>query len=284
MLNKLLALNRPLIMGIVNVTPDSFSDGGKFLSTAAAIAHAIKLIEEGADILDIGGESTRPGAPSVRLDEELSRVMPVIESLRGTHPHVALSIDTQKTPVMQAAINAGVAMVNDVNALRDEGALMACAHGDVTVCLMHMQGKPQTMQQAPQYGDVVSEVSAFLRARADAAIAAGIQAHRIVLDPGLGFGKSLAHNLALLGGVNQIVVIGYPVLIGASRKSIFKALLNREVDDRLVPSVVAALYAAGEGAKILRVHDVRETRDALTMTEALVNATAERSAEASLKS
>jgi len=271
-------------MGIVNVTPDSFSDGGKFLSTAAATAHAIKLIEEGADILDIGGESTRPGAPSVRLDEELSRVMPVIESLRGTHPHVALSIDTQKTPVMQAAINAGVAMVNDVNALRDEGALMACAHGDVTVCLMHMQGKPQTMQQAPQYGDVVSEVSAFLRARADAAIAAGIQAHRIVLDPGLGFGKSLAHNLALLGGVNQIVVIGYPVLIGASRKSIFKALLNREVDDRLVPSVVAALYAAGEGAKILRVHDVRETRDALTMTEALVNATAERSAEASLKS
>lgn len=283
MLNKLLALNRPLIMGIVNVTPDSFSDGGKFLSTAAAIAHAIKLIEEGADILDIGGESTRPGAPSVRLDEELSRVMPVIESLRGTHPYVALSIDTQKTPVMQAAINAGVAMVNDVNALRDEGALMACARGNVNVCLMHMQGKPQTMQQAPQYGDVVSEVSAFLRARADAAIAAGIQAHRIVLDPGLGFGKSLAHNLALLGGVNQIVVIGYPVLIGASRKSLFKALLNREVDDRLVPSVVAALYAAGEGAKILRVHDVRETRDALTMTEALVNATAEKSAEASLK-
>jgi dihydropteroate synthase len=269
MLKTLLQNNRPLIMGIVNITPDSFSDGGKFSTMDAAIKHAASLIEEGADILDIGGESTRPGATAVSLIEELKRVMPVIESLRLMHPTTALSIDTQKPEVMRAAIEAGVAMVNDVNALRAEGAIEICANAKVCVCLMHMQKQPQVMQVAPSYEDVMMEVQHFLKTRAEACIVAGIDRSRIVIDPGIGFGKSLQHNLALLRGIPQFVATGYPTLIGVSRKSIFKAFLNREIDDRLVPSVVAAIMAAQVGAKILRVHDVRETRDALKLVEVL---------------
>ncbi len=261
--------DRPRIMGIVNVTPDSFSDGGKFNTAGAAIAHAIKLINEGADILDIGGESTRPGAAVVDLQQELERVMPVIEALAKSHPGTALSIDTQKPAVMQAAIGAGVKMVNDVNALHATGAIAVCAAADVSVCLMHKQGEPGTMQAAPHYDDVVAEVKAYLMQRAAACEAAGISRDRIVIDPGIGFGKTLAHNLALLRATAQFAAGGYAVLVGVSRKSMFKTMLNRNVDDRLVPSVVAATYAARQGAQILRVHDVRETRDALVLQRAL---------------
>lgn len=262
------ALERPLLMGIVNVTPDSFSDGGRYTSSAAAIAHAEQLRDEGADILDIGGESTRPGAASVSLQEELDRVIPVIESLaaRGA----AVSVDTQKPEVMREAIRAGAAMVNDVNALRAPGAIEVCAKAGVAVCLMHMQGEPRTMQATPQYEDVVAEVQAFLIQRAEACEAAGMTKDRIVIDPGIGFGKSLAHNLDLLRATDAFAASAYPVLIGVSRKSMFKALLGLEVNERLVPSVVTAVIAARKGAAILRVHDVKATRDALTLQARLV--------------
>jgi dihydropteroate synthase len=256
-------------MGIVNITPDSFSDGGKFLHTDAAIQHARSLIDEGADILDIGGESTRPGAAPASLEEELARVMPVIVALQQSHPHIPLSIDTQKAEVMRLAIQAGVAMVNDVNALRATDAAEVCAIGNVHVCLMHMQGEPRTMQHAPHYADVVADVLSFLLARARVCEAAGIAKNKIAIDPGIGFGKTLEHNLALLRAIPTFVATGYEVLIGVSRKSMFKTLLAREVDDRLVPSVLAAVHAAQAGAGILRVHDVRETRDALVLVRAL---------------
>jgi dihydropteroate synthase len=253
-------------MGIVNVTPDSFSDGGKFLSHESAVSHALRLIEEGADVLDIGGESTRPGAAPASLQEELDRVMPVIEALApGDTP---LSIDTQKPTVMAEAIRAGVSMVNDVNALLAGGALEICAASASAVCLMHMQGEPRTMQVNPFYGDVVGEVHAFLVGRVEACIGAGIARSRIVVDPGFGFGKSPEHNFAMLRELQQFAALGLPVLAGLSRKSMFKTLLGRDTADRLVPSVVAALIAAQHGASILRVHDVRETCDALRVWEA----------------
>lgn len=262
----LLSLDTPLVMGIVNVTPDSFSDGGRFLSHQAAISHALQLVADGADILDIGGESTRPGAAPASTQEELDRVMPVIHALAsGNTP---LSIDTQKPVVMAEAIRAGVSMVNDVGALRAPGALEICAASDSAVCLMHMQGEPRTMQENPTYGDVVAEVRSFLLARVEACIAVGIARERIVVDPGFGFGKSLGHNMALLSQLDAFASLGLPVLAGLSRKAMFKALLNRETSDRLVPSVVAALIAAQHGASILRVHDVRETRDALRLWKA----------------
>ena len=262
----LLSLDTPLVMGIVNVTPDSFSDGGRFLSHQAAISHALQLVADGADILDIGGESTRPGAAPASTQEELDRVMPVIHALAsGNTP---LSIDTQKPVVMAEAIRAGVSMVNDVSALRAPGALEICAASDSAVCLMHMQGEPRTMQENPTYGDVVAEVRSFLLARVEACIAVGIARERIVVDPGFGFGKSLGHNMALLSQLDAFASLGLPVLAGLSRKAMFKALLNRETSDRLVPSVVAALIAAQHGASILRVHDVRETRDALRLWKA----------------
>ncbi len=256
-----LSLASPLVMGIVNVTPDSFSDGGKFLASRDAISHAHKLIEDGADILDIGGESTRPGAAPASLAEELDRVLPVIEAVAGTS--VPLSIDTQKPEVMTAAIRAGASIVNDVNALRAEGAVEACAASNVAVCLMHMQGEPRTMQADPRYDNVVADVASFLLARAKTCEDAGIGRNRIVLDPGFGFGKTLAHNLALLRQLDQLAGRGYPVLAGLSRKSMFSALLGRATHERLVPSVVAALIAVQKGATILRVHDVVETCDAL---------------------
>ncbi len=260
-------LARPLVMGIVNVTPDSFSDGGHHASTAAAIAHARQLIQEGADILDIGGESTRPGAPAVSEQEELDRVLPVIEGLRGIS--VPISIDTYKPEVMRAALAAGASMVNDINALQEPEALTVVAGSDAAVCLMHKQGTPQNMQQQPQYRDAVAEVSAFLRERVAAAEAAGIARERIVVDPGFGFGKTLAHNLDLLRGLDAFSALGVPLLAGLSRKSMLGAITGREVGDRVAASVASALLAVQRGASIVRVHDVRETVDALKILNAV---------------
>ncbi len=248
-------------MGIVNVTPDSFSDGGLHASTVDAIAHARQLIEDGADMLDIGGESTRPGAASVSEQEELDRVLPVIEGLRGIA--IPISIDTYKPSVMHAAIHAGASLVNDVNALQAEGALHAVAQSDAGVCLMHKQGLPQTMQQRPAYQDVVGEVMAFLRERIAVTEAAGISRDRIVIDPGFGFGKTVEHNLDLLRHLDRLRTLGVPILAGLSRKSMLGAIIGREVDERVAASVAAALLAVQRGAAIVRVHDVRETVDAL---------------------
>jgi len=260
-------LSRPLVMGIVNVTPDSFSDGGQHLQCAGAIAHAQQLIAEGADILDIGGESTRPGAQPVSIQEELDRVLPVIQGLRGAP--VPISIDTCKPEVMQAAIADGAQMVNDINALQEDHALRVVAASNVAVCLMHKQGSPQTMQTQPQYQNVVSEVSVFLRKRIAAAEAAGITRERIVIDPGFGFGKTLAHNLALLRGLEELAELGVPILAGLSRKSMLGALTGQDVDHRVSASVAAALIAVQRGASIVRVHDVRVTVDALKVWSAV---------------
>jgi len=262
-----LDLAHPKVMGIVNVTPDSFFDGGRYASSAAAIEHAQQLIADGADLLDIGGESTRPGAAEVSEQEELDRVLPVIEGLRDIA--VPLSIDTCKPSVMRAAIKAGASLVNDVNALQAKDALQAVADSDAAVCLMHKQGTPQTMQQQPRYADVVAEVSGFLRARIAAAETAGIARARIVIDPGFGFGKALTHNLDLLRHLDALRSLGVPVLAGLSRKSMLGALTGRAVDDRVAASVAAALLAVQRGAAIVRVHDVRETVDALKVLMAV---------------
>jgi dihydropteroate synthase len=265
-------LSRPLVMGIVNVTPDSFSDGGRHLQRDAALAYAHQLIAEGADILDIGGESTRPGAQSVSIQEELDRVIPIIEGLCGASAPISavpISIDTFKPEVMQAAIAAGAQMVNDIDALQDAAAMHAVAASNVAVCLMHKQGNPQTMQEQPLYQNVVDEVSAFLCVRIAAAEAAGIQRERIVIDPGFGFGKTLAHNLTLLRDLKKLTELGVPVLAGLSRKSMLGALTGQDVGDRLPASVAAALIAVQRGAGIVRVHDVRATVDALKIWNAV---------------
>ena len=264
-------LSRPLVMGIVNVTPDSFSDGGLHLQRDAALAYARQLIDEGADILDIGGESTRPGAQPVNAQEEMDRVLPIIEALRGAP--VPVSIDTCKPEVMQAAIAAGAQMVNDINALQDSAAMRVIAASQVAVCLMHKQGNPQTMQEQPHYQNVVAEVSAFLRERIAATQAVGISRMRIVIDPGFGFGKTLAHNLALLRELRKLTELGVPVLAGLSRKSMLGALTGQEVGQRLSASVAAALSAVERGANIVRVHDVRATVDALKVWNAVNGAT-----------
>lgn len=261
------AIDRPLIMGVVNVTPDSFSDGGRFLQVQAAVDHARRLVDEGADLLDIGGESTRPGAAPVALDEERRRVLPVIEALAGAG--VPLSIDTQKPELMREAAVAGAALINDVNGFEAPGAFAAVAGSACAVCIMHKQGDPRSMQQAPQYADVVAEVDAYLRRRAAAAEQAGIARERIVIDPGFGFGKTLEHNLALLRGLKSVAAAGYPVLAGLSRKSMIGALTGRPVGERMPGSVAAALLAAQRGASILRVHDVAATRDALKVWQAV---------------
>lgn len=255
-------------MGIVNVTPDSFSDGGRFASTQQAIEHALALVEQGADILDIGGESTRPNAQPVALDEELKRVIPVIEGLQGL-TSVPLSIDTYKPQVMQAAIEAGAGIVNDVRALQEPGAAEVVVSSNVGVCLMHMRGTPQTMQNDPVYDDVVAEVRDFLANRAQVLRDAGVAAERIVIDPGFGFGKRTVHNLALLRELGQLSALGYPVLAGLSRKSVLGQVAGVEVGDRLPASLAAAVIAALKGAKILRVHDVRATVDALKVLQAV---------------
>ncbi|MDE2623983.1 MAG: dihydropteroate synthase [Betaproteobacteria bacterium] len=267
-----LPLDRPLIMGIINVTPDSFSDGGRFTEAARAVEHGFSLMEAGAALLDVGGESTRPGATPVPLEEELRRVIPVIEQLSGGP--VPISIDTRHPEVMRAALAAGATLVNDVNALRAPGALEICAASDAAVCLMHMQGTPQTMQDNPLYGDVLAEVEAFLLQRARAAETAGIARDRILLDPGFGFGKTVAHNLALLRGLERLAAAGYPLLVGLSRKSVLGAVTGRVVSDRVASSVAAALAAVARGARVLRVHDVAATRDALDVWQAVQGETA----------
>lgn len=254
-------------MGIVNTTPDSFSDGGRWIDAPAAIRHALKLREEGADILDVGGESTRPGAALVSAAEEIRRVMPVIEALAG-HGCV-VSVDTKKPEVMRAALDAGAAMVNDVMALRAPGALEAVAASDAAVCLMHMQGEPQNMQQAPAYADVVGEVKQFLHGRMAACEAAGIRRERLVVDPGFGFGKTLEHNLALLRYLNRLAELEAPVLVGLSRKSMLGALTGRMVEEREFAGVAAHLVALARGARLLRVHNVVAMRDALAVWNAV---------------
>lgn len=264
-----LTLDRPRVMGIVNVTPDSFSDGGEHLSVDAAVAHALRLAEEGADILDIGGESTRPGADEVSLDEELRRVIPVIERL-AKETTLPISIDTSKPEVMRAAVAAGAGMINDVYALRREGALDAAAALGVPVALMHMQGEPRSMQAAPDYDDVVAEVHRFLAERIFSAEMAGIAKKKIVVDPGFGFGKTTAQNLALLARLERFADLGVPVLAGLSRKRTIGELTGRsDPHDRVHGSVAAHVIAAQRGARILRVHDVAATVDALKVWQAV---------------
>ena len=253
-------------MGVVNVTPDSFSDGGRFLDPHAAIARANALIEEGADMLDIGAESSRPGAQGISAGEELSRLMPVLEGLRGCA--IPVSVDTVKSEVMRSAIAGGAAMINDIAALRSPGALEAVAGSDVAVCLMHMQGEPRTMQSEPRYRDVVAEVGAFLAERVAEAESAGIARERIVIDPGFGFGKTVAHNFELLRNLDRFAALGLPVLAGWSRKSTLGAITGRGADDRLAASLAAALLAVQRGARIVRVHDVAATRDVLAVLAA----------------
>lgn len=264
-----LDLSVPRVMGIVNVTPDSFSDGGKYESTEMAVEHAMQLVAEGADILDIGGESTRPGATPVRLQDELARVIPVIERLLKI-AGVPLSIDTYKPKVMRAAIAAGADIVNDVRALQEPGALEVVAGSEVGVCLMHMQGMPQTMQLDPQYEDVVSEVNAFLAQRLAAAEAAGIAQERVVLDPGFGFGKKTEHNLLLLQQLDKTLAIGRPLLAGLSRKSVLGQITGGDIRVRLHASLAASVIAVMKGARIVRVHDVKATVDALKVAAAVL--------------
>ncbi len=254
-------------MGIVNVTPDSFSDGGRHLEMTAAVEHALSLAEQGADWLDIGGESTRPGAADVPVEEELKRVVPVIEGIRR-HSQQPISIDTSKPEVMRAAVAAGASLINDVRALRAPGALEAAAELRVPVCLMHMQGQPRTMQQAPHYADVVAEVEQWLRQRVAACAAAGIPESTILVDPGIGFGKTLAHNLALMRACDRFDQLAGGVLMGVSRKSWLEKLLGLPVEDRTCSSVVAAALMAQRGMTMVRVHDVAETAQALRLVQA----------------
>jgi dihydropteroate synthase len=265
---KILSFDRVRVMGIVNVTPDSFSDGGKYSTTALAIAHGMQLVAEGADILDIGGESTRPGAEEIAEAEELRRVIPVIEAL-AKQTQVPISIDTSKPGVMRAAIEAGAGMINDIYALRRDNALEAAAELKVPVILMHMQAEPRAMQQSPHYDDAVTEVHSFLTQRIFACEMAGISKKNIVIDPGFGFGKALEHNLALLAQLQRFVELGVPVLAGLSRKSMIGDITGRGMNDRVYGSVAAALIAAQHGAKIIRVHDVAATADALKVWEVL---------------
>jgi dihydropteroate synthase len=253
-------------MGIVNVTPDSFSDGGKFFSRDAALKQALKLVEDGADILDIGGESTRPGSDVVAVQEEIDRVAPVIEAI-SAEIDIPISIDTMKADVMRAAVKAGAGLINDVNALRSEGALEAAAELQVPVCLMHMQGTPQTMQNEPHYEDVVSEVEAFLLERVAVCETAGISADKIMLDPGFGFGKRARHNLRLMKHLARLTALPYPVLVGVSRKSIIGDMLKVSVVERLAGSLALASIAVWQGAKLIRTHDVRETAQSVKLTQ-----------------
>ena len=270
-----LALDRPLIMGIVNVTPDSFSDGGRHADPEAAIAHGLALATEGADILDIGGESTRPGSDPVPLDEELARVLPVIEGLK-TACDARISIDTRKALVMQRAAAAGADIINDVSALsHDPDGMAAAAEADLPVVLMHAQGDPKTMQDAPRYGDVLLDVFDYLERRIATCEAAGIARQHLLVDPGIGFGKTLSHNLMLMHGLSLFHGLGVPLLVGASRKRFIGILTGVDVaGERVSGSIGAALAAAGQGAHILRVHDVKATRDALTVWRAAVTGAA----------
>jgi dihydropteroate synthase len=264
-----LDLGKPLVMGVVNVTPDSFSDGGKFFDPKAAVAHALRLAEEGADILDIGGESSRPGALPVSVFQEMDRILPVLEGLRTLEKPI--SVDTRRPEVMQAALSAGASMINDIEALQAPGAVEVAAKAQCAVCLMHMKGEPATMQKGPHYDDVVGEVLGFLKKRMQAAMQAGIAQERIVIDPGFGFGKTAAHNFELLRRLEEFSSLGVPVLAGWSRKSTLGKLTGRPADERLAASLAAALLALQGGATILRVHDVKETRDVIAVWSAYKN-------------
>ncbi len=266
-----LDLSAPVVMGVVNVTPDSFSDGGCFLEPGTAVSHAIALAGEGAALLDVGGESTRPGAAPVDVDEELARVVPVIEALvaAGTPP---VSVDTAKPEVMSAAAAAGAELINDVRALTAPGALEAAAASGCGVCLMHMRGEPRTMQQAPDYRDVVEEVYAFLAGRIEACIGAGIARERLAVDPGFGFGKALAHNLALMKQLQRFAGLGVPLVVGVSRKSMIGAVTGRPVGERLAGGLALAALAVRDGARIVRSHDVAATLDAIRMAAAVAAA------------
>jgi dihydropteroate synthase len=261
-----LDLSRAAIMGILNVTPDSFSDGGVFLQPDAAIAHALRLVEEGADVIDVGGESTRPGAQPVSAQEEINRVVPVIEAIHRKI-RVPISVDTSKPEVMRAAVAAGAGLINDVRALGEAGALASAAELGVPVCLMHMRGEPRTMQSDPRYDDVVSEIGEFLRRRIEAAARAGVARDQIIVDPGFGFGKSVAHNLELLRRLEEFKPLDAPILVGLSRKAVIGKALNLPVERRVYASVALALIAVRHGANIVRVHDVEATRDAVRMLE-----------------
>lgn len=267
----LLQQKNAIIMGIVNATPDSFSDGGQHNTVQSAVAHALLLLEQGAQIIDIGGESTRPGAASVSLEQELDRVIPIIKKL-GEETDAPISIDTHKPDVMREAISAGAQMVNDVNALRTDGAVQAVAEMAVPVCLMHMRGDPQTMQTNPNYVDVLTDVSDFLQERIEQCVHAGIAMSDVIVDPGIGFGKTVQHNLLLLNQLPQLAQdLRCPVLIGVSRKSLIDKVLGRQVSQRAAASVGLAVQAVINGAKIVRVHDVQETSDAIRMVEAVEN-------------
>ena len=259
-----------MIMGILNVTPDSFADGGRHADKDSAVEHALQMVADGADIIDVGGESTRPGAAAVGISEELDRVVPVIAAIRQ-RSDVPISVDTSKPEVMAEAAKAGASMINDVTALQASGSVELVAQLGLPVCLMHMQGTPRTMQENPHYEDVAAEVSGYLLQRAEVCMAAGIDRDKIVLDPGFGFGKTLQHNMALLGALEQFSATGYRILVGVSRKSMIGALLDDSEADRLIGSVVIATYAARSGAHIVRVHDVRQTRDALRIESALAD-------------
>lgn len=261
-------LSQPQVMGILNVTPDSFSDGGKHTNVSQALDHALRMIDEGATFIDIGGESTRPGAPDVSLQEELDRTIPVIEAVAKNTPCV-ISIDTSKADVMREAVKAGAGLINDVRALQEPGALQVAAEAQVPVCLMHMQGQPRTMQQSPEYDDVVNDVGQFLLARTKVCEEAGIAKDKILFDPGYGFGKSLEHNYTLVKHLPSLMKLGYPVLVGMSRKSMIGNLLNRKVDERLAGSISLATIVAQMGAHLIRVHDVKETADAVNIVKML---------------
>ena len=265
---RTLDLQRPVVMGVLNLTPDSFSDGGRYVEPDQALARALALAAEGAAIIDLGGESTRPGAAPVSAEEELGRVLPVLGRLRPLTGAI-LSVDTSKPELMRAAAAAGADLINDVYALRAPGALEAAAESGCALCLMHMQGEPRTMQRAPQYTDVVAEVRAFLEERVEACRAAGIADERLVLDPGFGFGKTLEHNLTLLRHLEEVRIDGLPILAGLSRKSMIGTITGKLSQERVHGSVAAALIAAQNGARILRVHDVAATVDALKVLAAL---------------
>jgi len=261
------------LMGVLNVTPDSFSDGGEWFDGDAALAHAADLIADGADILDVGGESTRPGAAPVPEHEELRRVIPIVDAVAARHPETQVSVDTSKLAVARAALDAGATYVNDVTAFRaDPGMAALTAERGADCCLMHMLGEPRTMQDDPHYEDVVDDVKAFLHERLERAVAAGISEQRIVLDPGIGFGKSEQHNLELLRRLDEFGSLGVPVVAGWSRKSTLGVITGKPVGERLAASIAAALLSVQHGANILRVHDVTETRDALAVWQALRNA------------
>lgn len=266
---QVLDLRCTQVMGILNVTPDSFSDGGRFLDHGAAVAQAAAMVEQGATIIDVGGESTRPGAAAVDVNTEIERVVPAIETLRSLLPQTVLSVDTSKPEVMRAAVAAGANLINDVRALQLPGALQAAAETNAAVCVMHMQGEPQTMQRDPHYDDVVGEVIGFLRQRLDACLGAGIGHERLLVDPGFGFGKTLEHNLILLDRLAELQMLGCPVLVGMSRKRMLGTILDRPVTERVHGGVAAAVIAASAGARVVRTHDVGPTVEALRVLDAV---------------